>query len=140
MHICRTKITDTSYHHQSACDTVHHKTAHSNANWHSNMAARPGGALFEPPNFVPAVEPVRDHRDDRGPSSAPVKMTVWSHELKTTPNEVIVDMSLLPDAREGDVAEIMPAQSGGRKLYFVVRKVPDELKKHMANVQVCCLL
>jgi uncharacterized protein YkvS len=100
------------------------------------MASRPGGALFEPPNFVPAVEPVRDRRHEQT-VSVQVKMTVWSHDLKVSSNEVIVDMALLPNSREGDVAEILPVNPGGRKLYFIIKKIPDDVKKQMANVQVC---
>jgi hypothetical protein len=91
--------------------------------------------LARPRGFVPAVAIERRESRERleGP---PVSMVVWSHEQRTSTDDVIVDMSLLPNAREGDVAELRTLEGKRRKLFFVVKKLSNDIDKSMANVQV----
>lgn len=55
----------------------------------------------------------------------PVTMTLWSHEQKPGVEDVMVDMSLLPLAEPGDIAELRTLDSR-HKIRFVVKAI-DQL-------------
>lgn len=51
-----------------------------------------------------------------------VKMVVWTHDSHSSLQDVVVDMSLIPNAREGDIAEIRTLGEKPKRLYFIVKK------------------
>jgi hypothetical protein len=90
-----------------------------------------------PSRFVPAVYQYAGSNEPyRKFSSNPVSMTAWTHESRTSNDDVIIDMSLLPSAKNGDVAELRIMDGNSKRLYFIVNKMSDEIAKLMPNVQV----
>lgn len=77
-----------------------------------------------------------DEEMDERFMSSPVSLTAWSHEPSRLNEDVIVDMSLIPNSREGDVAELKTTSDRPRRLYFIVKRLTDEQAKAMPNVQV----
>lgn len=61
------------------------------------------------------------HRHDKS-EQRPVTMTVWSHEQKSGVEDIMVDMSLLPGAKDGDIAE-MRTIDGKHKIRFIVMSI-----------------
>lgn len=103
------------------------------------MSAR---GIIRPSGYVPAVMADRGEDDDMDERflGSPVSLTAWSHEPSRLNEDVIVDMSLIPNAREGDVAELKTTSDRPRRLYFIVKRLTDEQAKAMPNVQVSTFL
>lgn len=99
------------------------------------MSAR---GVIRPSGYVPAVMADReeDGEIDERFMGPPVSLTAWSHEPSRLNEDVIVDMSLIPNAREGDVAEFKTTSDRPKRLYFIVKRLTDEQAKAMPNVQV----
>ncbi|ODV94381.1 hypothetical protein PACTADRAFT_45171, partial [Pachysolen tannophilus NRRL Y-2460] len=55
----------------------------------------------------------------------PVQLTVKFHELKTSSAEILIDLSMLPGSKEGDVAELEPLEGSSKKFYFIVKSLLD---------------
>lgn len=65
-----------------------------------------------------------------------IQLNTWSHDQKTSEEDVVIDLSLLPEGtKPGDVAEL---RSGPRspKFYFNIVPLPEELKKLNSSVEV----
>lgn len=64
----------------------------------------------------------------------PVQLTTWTHEAKNCPDDVVINLSLLPaGAKEGDVAELKAKK---KKVLFIVKKPTEEFCKLVPNLQV----
>ncbi len=69
------------------------------------------------------------------------QLLVWFHETRLSKEDVIIDMDLIPGAKEGDVAELISldqqVKEKRRKLLFIIKKISPEIQKKLHNVQVC---
>jgi hypothetical protein len=97
---------------------------------HGNKVIQPG--------FVPAVGIKRKPRALRaGPPLSPtVQMVVWSHEQRTSPHHVVLDTSLLANARDGDVAELSYVDGKNKKFFFKVKSITTDMDRSLNNAQI----
>lgn len=66
-------------------------------------------------------------------------MVVWSHEQRTNNHHVVIDTSLLPNSRDGDVAELSDPEDKSKKLYFKVKSIDPAMDRSLANAQISVL-
>lgn len=83
--------------------------------------------------------------DIQGPSSNElakylvknIELNTWTHDPKVSDEDVVIDMSLLPEGTKvGDVAELRKGPNSP-KFYFNVVPIPEELKKKTSDIEVC---
>ncbi|GME78672.1 unnamed protein product [Ambrosiozyma monospora] len=74
-----------------------------------------------------------DLGDERFLRHEPVQFHVKFHDQSTWQHDVILDPSLVPGARIGDVGEIESLQSSSRKIYFTFRKFTPPPNKLSPN-------
>lgn len=56
----------------------------------------------------------------------PVRLTSKFHEERFSSHEVLIDLAMLPGAKEGDLAELEALESSSKKFYFIVKPLKDE--------------
>lgn len=88
-------------------------------------------------DLIPAVLKTYDTSLQRTRFAEPaVNLVVWTHEPTRSSEDVLVDLSLIPNAEYGDVAEIRTLQPRPRKLYFIVKPLSEEVVKSLPNLQI----
>lgn len=100
------------------------------------MAAR---GIIRPSGYVPAVmmdEVKEGDEPDTRLHGPPIALVAWSHEPSRINEDVVVDMTQIPNAEDGDVAELKTTTDPPKKLYFIVNRLTEEQSKAMPNVQV----
>ncbi|ONH66631.1 Vacuolar membrane-associated protein IML1, partial [Cyberlindnera fabianii] len=75
-----------------------------------------------------------DHFDE------PVHLSAAFHDTRVASENVLIDVSQIPGANEGDVAELETMENSTRKkLLFVIHKMNDELMRRAKTTQVSIL-
>jgi hypothetical protein len=64
-----------------------------------------------------------------------VSLQAWTHDQKTCAEEVIVDVTSIPGASEGDIAELKSGDKS-HKLLFQVTPIPQEVLDRIPTCQV----
>lgn len=66
---------------------------------------------------------------DRLSISDPIQMTLWFHELRTSAEDVIIDMNSMPGLQDGDICELRPIAKADselnrrQRLIFIARRL-----------------
>lgn len=88
-----------------------------------------------PSQFVPAVFS-SSHKESAYTNGPVVSLLVWSHDARTSSEDVLLDISAIPHAREGDLAELRTESQHPKKLYFLIKKLTKDESRFMTNIQV----